>query len=276
MKRRNTHKGLIKINTKLFNVRKVSDRARKDNMQLGDLNIIRLNYKPPHDIITKDDLEKLNRKIEFRIKNYSLDTLLLMIHDSYLAKDNSSFLTFVAGMMTRYALLNCDVYSGYPIYDKADPFAYNEEFLEIRNIICGYSLNDPDLIPESKLIEDRDKWASFILRKIGSQTRWNIPLHNMLGRTLYLFGELARNKEAPIFIKELVSSKFEELIGVSLLDFIKIGFLFLNEYPAACCGWDGQETDLRMTAYSSLTLLSKFFPHRSGLENSSLQLEFTA
>jgi hypothetical protein len=24
--------------------------------------------------------------------------------------------------------------------------------------------------------------------------------------------------------------------------------LFLNEYPAACCGWDGQETDLRKAA----------------------------
>lgn len=29
-------------------------------------------------------------------------------------------------------------------------------------------------------------------------------------------------------------------------------FLFLNEYPAACCGWDGQETDLRKGAYSML------------------------
>jgi hypothetical protein len=28
--------------------------------------------------------------------------------------------------------------------------------------------------------------------------------------------------------------------------------LFLNEYPAACCGWDGQETDLRNGAYSML------------------------
>jgi len=26
----------------------------------------------------------------------------------------------------------------------------------------------------------------------------------------------------------------------------------LNEYPAACCGWDGQETDLRKGAYSML------------------------
>ena len=29
-------------------------------------------------------------------------------------------------------------------------------------------------------------------------------------------------------------------------------YLFLNEYPAACCGWDGQETDLRKTAYLHL------------------------
>ena len=33
---------------------------------------------------------------------------------------------------------------------------------------------------------------------------------------------------------------------ISLID------LFLNEYPAACCGWDGQETDLRKTAYLHL------------------------
>ena len=26
--------------------------------------------------------------------------------------------------------------------------------------------------------------------------------------------------------------------------------LFLNEYPAACCDWDGQETDLRNVAFS--------------------------
>jgi hypothetical protein len=32
----------------------------------------------------------------------------------------------------------------------------------------------------------------------------------------------------------------------------KIKDLFLNEYPAACCGWDGQETDLRKTAYLHL------------------------
>jgi len=33
---------------------------------------------------------------------------------------------------------------------------------------------------------------------------------------------------------------------------IKDTVLFLNEYPAACCGWDGQETDLRKTAYLHL------------------------
>jgi len=33
---------------------------------------------------------------------------------------------------------------------------------------------------------------------------------------------------------------------------IDVDVLFLNEYPAACCGWDGQETDLRNGAYSML------------------------
>ena len=225
MKRKNTHKGINKGNKKLFNGQRANTKAQKDNVRFGDLNIMRLNYKPPYDIVTKNDLEKLNRKIEFRIKNYSLDTLLLMIHDSYLANSNPPFPPFVAGMMTKYALLNCDVDRGYPIYDKEDPFTYDEEFLEIRNMICGYSAYDPELVQESILMTDRDKWASFILRKIGSQTRWNIPLHNMLGRTMYLFGELARSNKAPIFIKDLVSSKFEEIIGMSLLDFIKIGFV---------------------------------------------------
>lgn len=224
MKRKNTHnKGMNKRNKRSFNRQKA--KARKDHVLLGDLNIMRLNYKPPHDIVTKIDLEKLNRKIESRIRIYSMETLLLMIHDSYLAERNPPFPPFVAGMMTKYALLNCDVDSGYPIYDREEPFTYEEEFLELRNMIYGYSAYDPELIQESILMKDRDKWASFILRKIGSQTRWNIPLHNMLGRTMYLFGELAKSNESPIFIKDLVISKFEEMIGISLLDFIKIGFV---------------------------------------------------
>jgi hypothetical protein len=32
------------------------------------------------------------------------------------------------------------------------------------------------------------------------------------------------------------------------VDMISDALLFLSEYPAACCGWDGQETDLRMAA----------------------------
>jgi hypothetical protein len=145
-----------------------------------------------------------------------------MIHDTYLA-DN--YPTFVAGMMTKYALLNCDVDSGFSIYDNEDPSTYEEEFLELRNMICGYSAYDPELKQESELKADRDKWANFIFRKIGSQLRWNIPLHNMLGRTIYLFDELSKSNGVPIFIRNLVSSKFEEIFGLPLIDFIKIGFI---------------------------------------------------
>jgi hypothetical protein len=47
--------------------------------------------------------------------------------------------------------------------------------------------------------------------------------------------------------------QFEEIIINSWLSSYKVIknkylVLFLNEYPAACCGWDGQETDLRKAA----------------------------
>ena len=42
------------------------------------------------------------------------------------------------------------------------------------------------------------------------------------------------------------------LAGVQGFESLSPHILFLNEYPAACCGWDGQETDLRKGAYSML------------------------
>jgi hypothetical protein len=56
----------------------------------------------------------------------------------------------------------------------------------------------------------------------------------------------------------LKKSYFDEKDGVKILHIkgtpyemgYQHGYLFLSEYPAACCGWDGQETDLRMIAYS--------------------------
>jgi len=195
---------------------------RRNEIRLGDLRIQKLSYIPPHEIITKEDLEKLNRKIEYRINCYSLDSLLLMIHDSYLAKQ---FPPFIAGMMTKYALLNSDLGHGYSIYDENDLATYEEEFYKLLEMICGYSVYDPFLDQESEIMNDQNKWASFILRKIGSQVRWNIPLHNMLGRTIFLYDELAKSDQAPNFIKNLVSKEFEDKFGFPLLDFIKMGFL---------------------------------------------------
>lgn len=92
-------------------------------------------------------------------------------------------------------------------------------------MITGYSAYDPDLEQELELRTSRDKRVSFIFRKIGSQSRWNIPIHNMLGRTIYLFGELSKSDKAPLFIKNLVGFYFEEKFNIPLLDFIKIGFV---------------------------------------------------
>ena len=43
-----------------------------------------------------------------------------------------------------------------------------------------------------------------------------------------------------------------QLVGLCHNEPDALEYLFLNEYPAACCGWDGQETDLRKGAYSML------------------------
>ena len=46
----------------------------------------------------------------------------------------------------------------------------------------------------------------------------------------------------------LLSSGLSAESSLSIFSFFVLAFLFLNEYPAACCGWDGQETDLRKAA----------------------------
>ena len=55
-----------------------------------------------------------------------------------------------------------------------------------------------------------------------------------------------------VFKKECLERAIKAMILNGLGFTHKRLYLFLNEYPAACCGWDGQETDLRKTAYLHL------------------------
>ena len=110
-------------------------------------------------------LENLNKKIERRIRYYRLDSLLLKIHNVFLSKE---YPPFIAGMMTKYAMLNCNTYDGFdPVYD--------DEFSHLCRMITEYSIEDPEFDEELGVIDDsKERWLSILLRKIGNQVRWYV------------------------------------------------------------------------------------------------------
>ncbi|MCK4736497.1 MAG: hypothetical protein KAT65_28850 [Methanophagales archaeon] len=194
-------------------------------IEIGDLRLIEGKDICTNNIQSIEDFKKLNKKIEIRIKLYRLDGLLLKIHDTSLKHEDTekNYLDFIAGSITKYALLNSNIYNGlFPIYD--------EEFYDLICMITECSIYDPEFEKERELMVDQEeRAASILLRKFGSQARWDIRLHNMLGRTIFFYDELIKNDKTPTFIKELVNHKFEEKFGLTLLDFIKIGFLLFAQ-----------------------------------------------
>ena len=188
--------------------------------RFDNIRIIKGEDCSTDEIHSMDDLRKLHDKIKTRIRYYRLDALLLKIQDVFLSESNQDYnLDFIAGMMTKYALLNCDVYNGfYPVYD--------EEFSILRRMITEYSIYDFDFENERNLMVDDDKrLSSLLLRKIGSQARWDIRHQNMIGRTLFFYREILNDERCPTRFKKLVNFQFEDKFDLSLLDFIKIGFL---------------------------------------------------
>lgn len=184
-------------------------------IDLGDLKLI--EWQGDNPIRSLDDLDKLEEKIGIRIGYYCLDAVLLKIHEKSINEENNeSHFNFVAGMMIKFAILNCRSFDGWaPLYD--------EEFEFFYNLVLEYLLYDFEL---EKSSGPRDEiTSSFILRKIGNQLRWNIPKHNVLGRTFFLFNEMMNGDEAPDFIKHLVQVEFERQFGLTLIDFLKIGFV---------------------------------------------------
>ena len=186
-----------------------------DNFRIIDGNDISTN-----EINSMEDLEKLNNKIKTRIRFYRLDALLLKIHNMFLSEFDPDFnQDFIAGIMTKFALLNCNVYDGWDS-------VYDEEISILRRMITEYSIYDYEFEKERKLMVDQGtRLTSLLLRKIGSQARWDVRYQNVLGRTLFLYTEMLEDEKCPIFFNELVIFRFEDKFGLSLLDFIKIGFL---------------------------------------------------
>ena len=204
----------------LIELGKIISMTKDKTFRFDNIRIIKGEEISTNEIHSMDDLKKLHDKIETRIRYYRLDDLLLKIHDVFLSESNQDYnLDFIAGMMTKYALLNCNVYNGwYPVYD--------DEFSSLRRMITEYSIYDSDFENERNLmVDDNTRLSSLLLRKFGSQARWDIRHHNMIGRTLFFYREILDDKKCPTCFKELINFRFEDKFGLSLFDFIKIGFL---------------------------------------------------
>ena len=179
-------------------------------IDLGDLRVISYKPSPENSINSIQDFLKLDTRINRGLTYYNLRSFLIKIHDMLLEHDEANELfpfTAIAGIMSKYVILKSDIASGWcPIFD--------EDVLYFLNIILSCSLYDPEF--EGKSQHNNDEFASLFLRKIGSQVRWNMPIHNMWGRTLYIYGELIAKGNTPDLIRDIVAFKFEEKFGLSI------------------------------------------------------------
>jgi len=209
----------------------------QEDTYLGDIHVI-----CREDISTNfikygelNSLEELNDKIERWIKNYRLDILLLKIHDATI---NRNVNNFVAAMVTRYALLNSSLYTGFDTIS-------DDEFIRICRMVAEYVMYDPEFEEnyDTRRIntDDQEKqWASFFLRKFGSQTRFNVPRRNLFGRMRYLYDVLLYRDDVPKIeiTREFMTLKFKDKFGISAIDFINIGYILCAASRGSTLGLD--------------------------------------
>jgi hypothetical protein len=196
-------------------------------IDLVDLRVI--SYKANHEncINSIQDFVKLESRISRQLTYYNLRSFLILVHDKLIGCPEAEKLfpfSAVSGMLSKYILLNSDIASGWsPIFI--------DEFLYFLNMVISCSSYDPEFMQKSQ--PNNKDIASLFLKMIGIQTRWNIPCHNLWGRTLYMYEELASKSNTPDLIREIVTSKFEERFGLSLHDFIRLGFIIncLSQQP---------------------------------------------
>jgi len=129
-----------------------------------------------------------------------------------------AFPPFVYGNAARFAILHSD-------NEKGIKTITDIEFIEMLKKVTEYAKYDASFKKEWENEEERlEAAASFYLRKVGSQFRWDERYQN-LGNTYYLYNELSKAEETPQLIKEIVNEKFEEKFGVQLMDFLKTSFV---------------------------------------------------
>lgn len=189
-----------------------------EKMNWGDVNLIEAGGR--FTIRSIRDYYKLNKKIKKQLKKHRLDSVLLKVKKLSLNynKQDGLNLDFVSGIFVKYAVINCKM------DDRLNEISVNE-FRDIFMMLREYSTFDPYFESDRKVKDSLEVSSSLLLRMMGSQGRFDIRPRIMVGRTLYLFETMVENGDAPDFIDKLVKEKFKEKYGLSLLEFIKIGFI---------------------------------------------------
>jgi hypothetical protein len=168
-------------------------------------------------------IKLLKSRIKNLIKRHGMDYLLLEIHESLLQKRYPDYPDFVFVKLVEFIMR----YS--KIKNKPTQIS-NRDFLEPLRMTAEYSLDEISIKKRDKTKPSDEEIASFLLRMIGTQSRWDYAINNRFPfyRTVFLYDELVKDIRSPKFVRDIIETKFQKEFGVSIIDFIKIGFVLFS------------------------------------------------
>lgn len=176
-----------------------------------------------HYINSPGGIKRLNGRIKNLIKRHGTDYLLLETHNALLQKKYPEYPDFIFVNLVEFIMK----YS--KILNKPTPVS-DKDFLELLRMTAEYSLNKTKLGKNDGSRPSDEDYASFLLKVIGAQSRWDDAINNHFPfyRTVFLYDELIKDRRSPEFIRDIMWTRFQEVFGVSFIDFIKIGFVLFS------------------------------------------------
>lgn len=168
-------------------------------------------------IRSPDDAERILNYIINELRKYSLDQLLLKVHDYSLEGISWRYNNFSIASFIKFCVLNSTL-SGVAPSD--------EKLFELIDMVTDYELYDPKFDAEFKA--HPKKVGTSVFLRLNGQFEWDRDIKFMLSRTLYLFEVLLEEEGAPDYIKYLIKDQFFKINGISLHDLIAIGAVLFS------------------------------------------------
>mgnify|MGYP001079874669 CR=1 FL=1 len=165
------------------------------------------------------DTKKIEKLIGYIISGYRLDSFLLKIHNDFLDNKYSDYPPFIPAILTQYVVLNSRMYS-------ESSYIPDEEFLELLRLIMEYAIYDPSLSKQDEIKPQDDSYASFLLKTVGTQSRWDRDIRYMLSRTSILYDDLINEGSAPKYIEDIINNKLKKISVCRLLTLLIWGLFY--------------------------------------------------